>query len=101
MKTILDLNSTEARKFFLKKESYCSIQLPEYFDFQTLLDALAQNGSLKGGLSLEKAKKCDEVNYKLLTNKDGKFAWRSLQLINPAILVHDKKYKRLIINKMC
>ena len=88
MKTILDLNSTEARKFFLKKESYCSIQLPEYFDFQTLLDALAQNGSLKGGLSLEKAKKCDEVNYKLLTNKDGKFAWRSLQLINPAIYVY-------------
>ena len=87
MKTILDLNCTEACKFFLKKESYCSIQLPEYFDFQPLLDVLAQNGSIKSGLTLEMAKKSDEVNYKFLTNKDGKFAWRSLQLINPAIYV--------------
>lgn len=105
MKTIFDLNSTEARKFFLKKESYCSIQLPEYFDFQPLLDALAQNSSLKGDFSLEQAKRRDKVNYKLLTNKDGKYAWRSLQLINPVIYVFlvnkitDEKNWQYIVNR--
>ena len=63
------------------------MQLPEYFNFQPLFDALGKNGSLKGGISLDKAKKLDDVNYKFLTNKDGKYAWRSLQLINPAIYV--------------
>lgn len=87
MKTILDLNSTEARQYFLKQESYCNVQLPEYFYFQPLLDKLSQNGSLKGGLSLEKAKKSEDVNYKFLTNKDGKYAWRPLQLINPVIYI--------------
>lgn len=87
MKNILELNNTEAKQYFLKQESYCNVQLPEYFNFQPLLDALGKNGSLKGGISLDKAKKIDDVNYKFLTNKDGKYAWRSLQLINPAIYV--------------
>lgn len=88
MKTILELENTEAREYFLKQESYSNIQLPTYFDFQPLLDELGKNGNLRGGLSLEKAKKLDNVNYNFLTNKDGKYAWRPLQLINPAIYVH-------------
>lgn len=105
MKTILELNNTEAKQFFLKQESYCNIQLPEYFNFQPLLDALGENGSLKGGVSLEKAKKLDDVNYKFLTNKDGKYAWRSFQLINPVIYVFlvnkitEEKNWELIINR--
>lgn len=86
MKNILELNNTEAKQYFLKQESYCNVQLPEYFNFQPLFDALGKL-SLKGGISLDKAKKLDDVNYKFLTNKDGKHAWRSLQLINPAIYV--------------
>lgn len=34
-----------------------------------------------------KQKKLDDVNYKFLTNKDGEFAWRPLQLINPVIYI--------------
>jgi len=52
-----------------------------------LLDALAQNGNI-GNIALGSAKKFDNINYKFLTNKDGKFAWRPLQLIHPAIYVH-------------
>jgi hypothetical protein len=87
MKTIIDLSHTEAKQYFLKQESYCNIDLPKYFDFQPLLDALSQNDEISN-IKLESAKKLDDVNYKFLTNKDGKFAWRPLQLINPAIYVN-------------
>lgn len=87
MKTIIELSHTEAKQYFLKQESYCNIDLPKYFDFQPLLDALSQNKNISN-IALGDAKKLDDVNYKFLTNKDGKFAWRPLQLINPAIYVN-------------
>jgi len=87
MKTIIELSHTEAKQYFLKQESYCNIDLPKYFDFQPLLNALSQNGNI-GNIALGDAKKLDDINYKFLTNKDGKFEWRPLQLINPAIYVN-------------
>ena len=104
MKTIIDLTYSEARQFFLKQESYCSIDLPKYFDFQPLLDALSKKGDIES-IALEKAKKFDDVNYKFLTNKDGRYAWRPLQLINPAIYVYlvnkitKKNNWNLIVNR--
>ena len=87
MKTILELSHSEAKQYFLKQESYCNIDLPKYFHFQPLLNSLSQNRNI-GSILLSNAKKLDDVNYKFLTNKDGKFAWRPLQLINPAIYVN-------------
>jgi len=86
MKKITDLSHTEARNFFLKEKSYCGIDFPPYFSFQKLLDAISANETISS-INLGKAKKYD-VNYKFLTNKDGKYAWRPLQLINPAIYVY-------------
>ncbi len=40
MKNILELNSKDAKKFFLKKESYTSLELPNYFNFQDVIDKL-------------------------------------------------------------
>ncbi len=90
MKTILDLNSEEAKAFFLKEESYCSFELPEYFSFQALITSLSKE--LKGKVLRDcttaiKPKDVEGVNYTLLNNKDGKFAWRPFQLIHPAIYV--------------
>lgn len=87
MKKLTELSHTEARLYFLKQENYSNIDLPKYFDFQPLLDSLAQNGNLNS-IALGNAKKIENINYKFLTNKDGKFAWRPLQLINPAIYVN-------------
>lgn len=87
MKTILELSNTEAQAFFFRKEIYCSIDLPPYFDFQPLLDKLSQMGKLKT-LSVGSAKSHDDVNYKMYNNKDGFFSWRPLQLINPAIYTY-------------
>lgn len=100
MKTILENNHTEARTFFLKEESYFSFDLPQYFVFQKLLEEVVKKldgkllsdfyGSYTTPDGKQKAIKpfeCEDVNYTLLNNKDGKFAWRPLQLIHPAIYV--------------
>jgi RNA-directed DNA polymerase len=95
MKTVLDLNSKEAIDFFLKKESYCSFGLPEYFRFTTLLLKLSKELSgrtLKESTTRFKPHEVECVNYTLLHNKDGKYAWRPVQLIHPALyvfLVHE------------
>lgn len=90
MKNILELSSEEAKKFFLKKESYSSLELPYYFNFQTIIDKIAvklDNKDLKGFRS-KTPREFENVNYKLITNKDGKYSWRPFQLIHPAIYVN-------------
>ena len=81
MRNILELNEIEAREFLLKEESYLSLDLPSYFSFQKILDKLNQK------LNGKKLSDFREGNYQLLTNKDGKYAWRPFKLINPAIYV--------------
>lgn len=92
MKTIIDLPYDEAKAFFLKEESYFSVELPEYFTFQDLLNRLDKelvNKDLKKDFGTPiKVKDLDDVNYKILNNKDGKLSWRPFQLIHPAIYVN-------------
>jgi hypothetical protein len=90
MRTVLDLNNQDAKAFFLKKESYCSFELPEYICFETLLQVLTEE--LSGKIIQEsttglKPKDIEDVNYTLLNNKDGKFAWRPFQLIHPTLYI--------------
>lgn len=104
--TILSLSAEDARKFFLRKESFCSIDLPVYFDFQPLLNALNVKTGTKPfheckynhGLDKERQdsakepKNIDNINHKFYQNKDGRYSWRPLQIVNPAIyvfLVHE------------
>ena len=103
MKRILELNHIEARQYFLKAESYFNFDLPQYYVFQKLIDDIS---TAIVGRPIEdfflnppdytKAKPeakhpfpsdFDNINYKLLNNKDGKFAWRPFQLIHPALYV--------------
>lgn len=91
MKNVLALKASEAREYFLRQENFCNFDLPAYFRFQDLLDALAVDlsGRKLSELYLKKRKPWffDDVNYTLVSNKDGKYAWRPLQLIHPAIYV--------------
>ena len=98
-KSILELTHDEAHQYFLKQESYCSFDLPEYFKFETLLnsvdDALKDKNLSDFRREITEGEKTyrdnprnyEDVNYKVLNNKDGKYAWRPLQLINPALYV--------------
>lgn len=88
--TVIDLTVEEARQFFIRQEVFCNIGLPQYFDFQKLLNScfnlkknelneLLEKGFSPGHFS--------DVNYIFFKNKDGRFSWRPLQIINPIIYV--------------
>ncbi len=87
-KSILDLSGDEARAFLLKPESYCSLELPPYIVFDDLLEKV--NKALVGKSLSDLCtgpRNHDDVNYTILHNKDGKYAWRPFQLIHPALYV--------------
>ena len=88
-KSILELTNDEARQYFLKQESYCNFDLPRYINFQELLNGVDEvlKGKNLSDFSKEIPRNYDDINYKILNNKDGKYAWRPLQLINPALYV--------------
>ena len=87
---VLDLSSGKAIKFFLKKGSYCTFDLPLYFSFEKLLGKVShflKGKKLSDLVDKGKAAKTDGVNYTIYTSKDGKYAWRPLQLIHPVLYV--------------
>ncbi|MDP3769962.1 MAG: RNA-directed DNA polymerase [bacterium] len=94
MRNILSLTAKGAREFFLKGESYYNFDLPPYFEFGDLLEDLAkhfENKELTDFYSSSKNLRphlLENVNYKLISNKDGRYAWRPLQLIHPALYVY-------------
>jgi hypothetical protein len=87
-RSVLDLTAKQARTFFLKPESYCRFHLPPYFDFGRVLRPverlLARKSLTKFGL---KPRRFEDINYTIYSNKDGRYAWRPLQLIHPVIYV--------------
>jgi len=88
-RSVLEMTWKEAQAFFLKPESYCSIDLPAYFSFDKVLSAVTKvlKKEPLGGDALRKARNHEGVNYSLLSNKDGRHAWRPFQLIHPALYV--------------
>lgn len=87
-KSVLELSHDEARKFFLKAESYCNIDLPPYLVFDDLIasvDRILEDKKLSD-LS-NKPRDYDDINYTILNNKNGKYAWRPFQLIHPVLYV--------------
>lgn len=96
MKNILDLKHDEARDFFVNQERYFTFDLPPYFQFDDLLCTLSKEltdkrisdfYASKPDSKPVKPENCDNVNYKLFSNKDGKYAWRLFELIHPALYV--------------
>lgn len=92
MKNVLSLTANEAKGFFLREESYFNFDLPPYFEFKNLLKSIEKEIGSKKLSDFYNSKlqpqDLEEVNYKLLSNKDGKYAWRPLQLIHPALYVN-------------
>jgi len=93
-RSILDLTAKQARAFFLKHESYSNFDLPAYFRFDALLQAVSKeiDGKLIKGLTSSDPRDLDDVSHTILSNKDGRFAWRPIQLCHPALyvaLVHE------------
>ena len=89
MKPIIELSHEEARSYFLKGSSYFNSDIPDYISFEPILkdvvDVLGKNNF--NGFKSSNPNDYSGVNYSFLTNKDGKFAWRPLELIHPAIYI--------------
>lgn len=81
------MTNAEARAFLLSPKSYCSFDIPTYINLTAVLQSTdvalkATNPHRSGN---PKPGDLDNVNHKLLTNKDGSYAWRPFQLIHPAL----------------
>jgi len=95
-KTILQLNGPEACDFFLENKNYFNFDLPEYFNFEPLLKEVSEKLG-RYDINYFFAKNVDNktiypkdqygVNLKVMGNKDGEFAWRPYELINPVLYV--------------
>ncbi len=93
-KTVLDLSYSKACMDFLESESYCHFELPPYINFDQILtevDIALKNKNLSDFYS-QKPEIVENINHTILHNKDGKYAWRPIQLIHPVLyvsLVHE------------
>lgn len=87
-RSIMEMTAEQARKFLLKPESYCNVDLPSYFRFGPLLTAVSKQMHRKQlrGMSLN-PRDYEDLNYTMLSNKDGRYAWRPFQLLHPALYV--------------
>lgn len=96
MKRLIELSSDEARSHLLKGSSYFNADVPSYISFEPILIgvAAALNGGHYTATKLANPSDFSGVNYSFLANKDGRLAWRPLELIHPAIYVS-------LVNAIC
>ena len=86
-RSIMGLSAEEARAFFLKNESYFNADLPEYINFEKILKKVSSILEKSPIDSFKTANPNDYegVNYRLYSNKNGKYDWRPLELIHPVL----------------
>lgn len=89
MKKLVELSNDEAMKHFLKSSSYFNGDMPSYISFEPILSEVTAvlNRGNYAAFGSANPNDFSGVNYDFLSNKDGKFAWRPLELIHPAIYV--------------
>lgn len=85
---ILSMGPARARRFLLRGGSYCRFGLPDYLEFdQVLGDVGKYLTSYTLNSASKKAHEHSGVNHTILDNKDGRYAWRPMELIHPALYV--------------
>ncbi len=94
--SVLDMDNITAENFFLKGNNYCNLDIPEYYEFDSLLQDIKKklNGKKLSDFNDAniKVENLDDVNYKIMNNKDGKYAWRPFEIIHPALYVQLVKH---------
>ncbi|WP_208179838.1 RNA-directed DNA polymerase [Sinorhizobium medicae] len=89
MKRLIDLPHGDARAHLLKGSSYYNGDFPNYISFQGILDDVANFMKDKTYFEFksDNPEMFTGVNYSFVANKDGRFAWRPLELMHPVIYV--------------
>lgn len=109
-RSILSMNADEARKFLLEERSYCRIDLPSYFKFEPVLHNVSNimgKKPLAQKLTKETPSDHENVNHLITDNKDGRYAWRPMEIIHPVLylslvnsITSDKSWQ-LIRKRFC
>ena len=87
---MLSLDSREAKKYFMEAANYFTVPLPPYFDFGAILkrtEDTLRGHALEEFYSEMRPESVRGVNYSISASKDGGYAWRTFQLIHPAVYV--------------
>ena len=90
MPYITEMTTRQARAYLFKSSSYCSIELPPYFDFRPILmetNKIIRDDFIKFKSMITAPSKVDGVNYRVISNKDGSFGWRPFEIIHPLLYV--------------
>lgn len=105
-KSVLEMTAAEARAFFLESSSYVDMLLPEYFDFQPVLDfafSKISGGKLKSMINSKVLKTNESVNYSIILNKDAGYDWREVKIVHPFLyadlvekITEEKHWKELL-----
>lgn len=84
---IIELSSKDALDALMSNDFYCTTELPEYFDFSSVLKYAVESvvdkplsECINGDCQPESL---HGVNLDVITNKDGRYAVRPLTLANP------------------
>lgn len=97
MSIVTKLSHVDARKYFLETENYVNFDLPPYFNFTDILNntsVLIGSKGLHDFFSIDPTTNkrrnpadYESVNHRLISNKDGEFSWRPMEIIHPALYV--------------
>lgn len=84
---IIALEAKDALEFLMSHDRYCTTELPEYFDFNGVLQyaatAIGEKHLDEVGVDSICPENLHGVNLDVITNKDGKYGVRPLTLANP------------------
>lgn len=83
---IIELTAEEALNFFLESDSYCNASLPPYITFKDLLSEINSKITVESEIWTNSCLE-NNLSHTIYCNKDGKYAWRPIQLINPFLYV--------------
>lgn len=92
MPRIIDLDAADARAYLLRPECYFRSDFPSYITFDKILkdvDSVLNDQPYKA-FQNNKPKRASDlsgVNYEITSTKDGRFGWRTFELIHPAIYI--------------
>lgn len=94
---VIELSAEDARSHFLKGSSYFNSSIPDYISFEPVLaevESIIGTNGYMGYMNEKKPRDFPDVNYHFTTNKDGRFAWRTYELVHPLIYVS-------LVNSIC
>lgn len=92
MSRIIDLDAADARAYLSRPECYFRSDFPSYISFDQILKDVDKVLGGQSYTAFQKPKpmrafELSGVNYEIISTKDGRFGWRTFELIHPAIYI--------------